>query len=200
VHQIGQGNNPQSMVLPGTRNQQNVPQQNFRPNGPNQIPQNRPQQQWQQQQNPQVPQQRPPGQSAVLPNVPEIAHRPESAQTGGQISNSVNAAFKAVQEGVSGIQEGIKETAQEGLKKAEEAARKVGEIFDGVNVVNENIITPETQLPTPKDIPSRDVAALIASVNSIDLNLIYSQQVKEVRKLTQDNDIEVKDCFENYQL
>ena len=56
--------------------------------------------------------------------------------------------------------------------------------------MNQNQIAPEEELEQPNDIPSRDVAALIASVNSIDLDLIYSQQLREVRKLTQANDIE----------
>ena len=63
--------------------------------------------------------------------------------------------------------------------------------FEGVNLDSE-IIEAEEPLPEPTDIPSRDVASLIASVNHIDLQNIYSQQVKEVRKLTADGNDHVK--------
>ena len=59
--------------------------------------------------------------------------------------------------------------------------------------MDSEVIKPEDPLPEPTDIPSRDVASLIATVNHIDLQNIYSQQVKEVRKLNADGNDHVKE-------
>lgn len=191
VHQIGQGNNPQSIMVPGYRNHFQGP--GF--HGPGQrLPGQHPQQQPQQPQPPLQPQQQQWAQPAdpnlnVIPQqvvqhappVQEIFHRPVE----GQFSETVQAAAKVMESVQNYAAKEIIETAN----IVQNAVEKVGEIFEGVNL-DENILAPEDPIADPKDIPSRDVAALIATVNSIDLNLIYSQQVKEVRKLTQTNDIE----------
>lgn len=119
-----------------------------------------------------------PGRQAINRNIPkQMPHQ--------SVVEQPNAISKVMERVENIAAKEIKETAN----KVHDVVGKVEEIFEGVNM-NQNQITPEEELSQPTDIPSRDVAALIASVNSIDLDLIYSQQLREVRKLTQANDIE----------
>ena len=104
---------------------------------------------------------------------------------------SIQAAANAVNMAKNYAAKEIKETAE----IVQKAVGKVGEVFEGVNMEENTIVQEEEIVGEPNDIPSRDVAALIASVNSIDLQLIYSQQVREVRKLTQDGAENIKEQF-----
>jgi hypothetical protein len=93
--------------------------------------------------------------------------------------------------------EKVQNYAEKGLEQIahniEKVAEKVEDVLDGVNIEESNTeIEPE--IHDAIDMPTKDVASLIASVNKIDLPAIYSYQVAETKQsLSADPEASVKD-------
>lgn len=183
-NQGGQGN--MRAIGPAGRPMGNIGQRQNMPN----IPQNG---NFQQNRGPVLP----PQQS--YSNLPNSVNRPAPPQPSPNPDMSVNQREEAIDlwkqaeqlvesgkqvivsdlNAAAEVMEKVENYAKKGVNAIESKATNVA--ANVVGLINENDAVTEVPLPPVLDIPSNDVAALISTINPIDLEKIYKSQVQECK-------------------